>query len=70
MEARDERYIYRKLCASAFKAPEERYCIVIRNKFCFKMKSVFQSIQVLPQNELDLLDDLVTFRKFKKENFY
>lgn len=66
MEARDERYIYRKLCASAFKAPEERYCIVIRNKFCFKMKSVFQSIQVLPQNELDLLDDLVTFRKLKK----
>lgn len=30
------------------------------------MKSVFQSIQVLPQNELDLLEDLITFRKLKK----
>ncbi|OCB74772.1 cyclic nucleotide-binding protein [Flavobacterium piscis] len=30
------------------------------------MKSVFQSIQVLPQNELELLDDLITFRKLKK----
>ena len=66
MEAREERYIYKKLCANTFKASEERYCIVIRNKFYFKMKSVFQSIQVLPQNELDLLDDLVTFRKLKK----
>jgi CRP-like cAMP-binding protein len=30
------------------------------------MKSVFQSIQVLPQNELELLDNLITFRKLKK----
>ena len=30
------------------------------------MKSVFQSIQVLPQNELELLDDLITLRKLKK----
>lgn len=33
------------------------------------MKSVFQSIQVLPQNELDLLDDLITFRTLKKGDF-
>lgn len=30
------------------------------------MKSVFQSIHVLPQMELDQLDDLITFRKLKK----
>ncbi|OXB02447.1 Crp/Fnr family transcriptional regulator [Flavobacterium pectinovorum] len=30
------------------------------------MKSIFQSIQVLPQDELDQLDDLITFRKLKK----
>lgn len=30
------------------------------------MKSVFQSIQVLSQNELTLLEDLITFRKLKK----
>ena len=30
------------------------------------MKSVFHSINVLPQNELDQLDDLITFRKLKK----
>ncbi|KQO24777.1 cyclic nucleotide-binding protein [Flavobacterium sp. Leaf82] len=30
------------------------------------MKSVFQSIQVLSQNELNLLEDLITFRKLKK----
>ncbi|MCD0468622.1 Crp/Fnr family transcriptional regulator [Flavobacterium sp. JAS] len=30
------------------------------------MKSVFQSIQKLPQNELDQLDDLITFRTLKK----
>ncbi len=30
------------------------------------MKSVFQSIHVLPQIELDQLDDLITFRKLKK----
>ncbi|QOG04670.1 Crp/Fnr family transcriptional regulator [Flavobacterium sp. MDT1-60] len=30
------------------------------------MKSIFQSIHVLPQNELDQLDDLITFRKLKK----
>lgn len=30
------------------------------------MKSVFQSIHVLPQNELDQLDDLISFRKLKK----
>lgn len=30
------------------------------------MKSVFQSIQVIPQNELDQLDDLITTRKLKK----
>ena len=30
------------------------------------MKSVFKSISVLPQNELDQLDDLITFRKLKK----
>jgi CRP-like cAMP-binding protein len=30
------------------------------------MKSVFQSILDIPQNELDLLDDLITFRKLKK----
>ncbi len=30
------------------------------------MKSAFQSIQVLQQNELDQLDDLITFRKLKK----
>jgi CRP-like cAMP-binding protein len=30
------------------------------------MKSIFQSIHVLPQNELDQLDDLITFRNLKK----
>lgn len=30
------------------------------------MKSVFQSIHILPQEELDQLDDLITFRKLKK----
>ncbi|TCN59076.1 Crp/Fnr family transcriptional regulator [Flavobacterium circumlabens] len=30
------------------------------------MKTVFQSIQVLPQNELEQLDALITFRKLKK----
>ncbi|OXG03901.1 CRP-like cAMP-binding protein [Flavobacterium araucananum] len=30
------------------------------------MKTVFQSLQVVPQNELDLLDDLITFRTLKK----
>jgi CRP-like cAMP-binding protein len=30
------------------------------------MKSVFQSIQILPQNELDQLDEFITFRKLKK----
>lgn len=30
------------------------------------MKSVFQSINVLPQNELDQVDDLISFRKLKK----
>lgn len=30
------------------------------------MKSIFQSIHVLSQNELDQLDDLITFRKLKK----
>ena len=33
------------------------------------MKSVFQAIHVLPQNELDQLDDLISFRKLKKEKF-
>ena len=30
------------------------------------MKSVFQSIQVLPQEELDQLDDLISIKKLKK----
>src|SRR3954468_16502875 len=30
------------------------------------MKSIFQSIQVLPQDELDQLDNLITFRNLKK----
>lgn len=30
------------------------------------MKSVFQSISILPQNELNLLDDLIAIRKLKK----
>lgn len=30
------------------------------------MKSVFQSIQIIPQKELDQLDDLITTRKLKK----
>lgn len=30
------------------------------------MKSVFQSINILPQNELDQVDDLISFRKLKK----
>jgi CRP-like cAMP-binding protein len=30
------------------------------------MKTVFQSIQILPQNELEQLDALITFRKLKK----
>ncbi|MBS7254880.1 Crp/Fnr family transcriptional regulator [Flavobacterium branchiicola] len=30
------------------------------------MKSVFQSIQIIPQNELDQLDDLITTRTLKK----
>ena len=33
------------------------------------MKSVFQSIHVLSQNELDQLDDLITFRNLKKGDF-
>lgn len=30
------------------------------------MRSVFQSIQVLPENELDILEDLITSKKLKK----
>jgi hypothetical protein len=34
------------------------------------MKSVFESIHVLPQVELDKLDDLISFRKLKKGDFF
>lgn len=30
------------------------------------MKSIFQLILVLPENELDQLDEFITFRKLKK----
>ena len=33
------------------------------------MKSIFQSLQILPQDELNKLDGLITKKKLKKRRF-